>query len=66
MLPLNFHVQYLEGGQVIWLRGREKGVPVGQSCTTYAQDGTLQKVKAALQEALIEVEGQLLCFNPVD
>jgi hypothetical protein len=58
-LPDDYSVQYIEGGKVIWERGRESGIPTGQTNTRFAHDGTLVKIKAALQEAMEQVDGQI-------
>lgn len=55
-LPDDYSVHYLEGGEVIWERGRKKGSLTGMSNPVYAHDGTLTRIRAALLEALEQVE----------
>ncbi len=57
-------IQYLEGGQVLWERGQENGQPQGLSNARYPHDGTLQRIRAALLEALMQIEGELACADP--
>lgn len=57
-LPLDFSVSYLESGNLLWTRGQEKGVPCGTTCKKYAHNGTLQKVRLALLDALAEVDAE--------
>lgn len=59
-LPNNHSVQYLENGKVIWQRDRWTN-------KRFAHDGTLLRIKAALLEALDQIDGQLtLHSDPKD
>ncbi|WP_447765756.1 Rrf2 family transcriptional regulator [Enterobacter asburiae] len=53
-----------QSGETIWSRDNE--TLEGIACTSYAKDGTQQKIIAALEGALSQVKGELLCFNDAD
>ncbi len=38
----------------------------GLACTSYAKDGTQQKIITALEDALSQAKGELLCSNYTD
>lgn len=55
----NFLVQYTEGNEVIWARGRKDGVSIGRTSMKFAHDGTLSKIRLALVDALSELDAQI-------
>jgi hypothetical protein len=55
----NFSVQYTEGNEVIWARGRKDGIPMGRTSTKFVHDGTLVKIRLALVDALSELDAQI-------
>ena len=48
-------------GSVIWDRDTESNQ--GIACTAYTKDGTQEKIIAALELALEQAKGELLCGN---
>ena len=54
-----------EAGNLIWSRGNMP-VPHGQSCTTYAVDGTLNAIETALEDALMQAKSEQLIADDVD
>ncbi|MCQ9087402.1 hypothetical protein [Vibrio alginolyticus] len=48
-------------GDVIWARDTESNQ--GTACTAYTKDGTQEKIIAALESALEQAKGELLCRN---
>ncbi|MCL4500226.1 MAG: hypothetical protein M1438_00015 [Deltaproteobacteria bacterium] len=55
----DFLIQYEENQQIIWSHGRLNGQPVDGGRARFSSDGTLQRVREALQAALERLEGQL-------
>nr|WP_306804882.1 Rrf2 family transcriptional regulator [Providencia sp. PROV195] len=48
-------------GKTIWYRDEEK--LEGMASTGYIKDGTQEKIIAALESALFQAKGELLCFD---
>ncbi|MBA0190370.1 Rrf2 family transcriptional regulator [Pectobacterium odoriferum] len=48
-------------GEVIWYRDAEN--LEGMASTGYIKDGTQQKIIAALEGALFQAKGQMLCWD---
>ncbi|MBW3118844.1 Rrf2 family transcriptional regulator [Providencia rettgeri] len=48
-------------GKTIWYRDEEK--LEGMMSTGYIKDGTQEKIIAALESALEQAKGELLCFD---
>jgi hypothetical protein len=48
-------------GSVIW--GRDTESNQGIACTAYTKDGTQEKIISALELALEQAKGELLCGN---
>lgn len=61
IMPENYSISYSEGAHDLWSVGAHNNIPKGRSSTQYYQKGdmTLYRVRAALQRALFEVEGQI-------
>lgn len=57
-------IEISEGGEVIWMRDTK--TLEGLACTNYAKDGTQQKIITALEDALSQAKGELLCSNHTD
>lgn len=51
-------------GKEIWYRDAEKCE--GMASTGYIKDGTQEKIIAALEEALAQAKGELLCWDHRD
>lgn len=50
--------------KVIWMRDNETSE--GVACRSYIKDGVQQKIIAALEDALAQAKGELLCWNDSD
>ncbi len=48
-------------GEAIWMRDTKSNQ--GITCVTYSKDGTQEKIIAALELALKQANGELLCGN---
>lgn len=51
-------------GEVIWYRDSDK--QEGMASLGYLKDGTQQKIIAALEDALTQVNGENLCWDDVN
>ena len=62
-----FAIQYVEEGQIIWMRGKKEGILCGITSTEFAHDGTLKKIRSALVNALAELDAQIsLSLDHID
>lgn len=57
-------IEISENGAVIWMRDTK--TLEGLACTNYAKDGTQQKIITALEDALVQSKGELLCWDNGD
>ncbi|BCT19804.1 TPA: Rrf2 family transcriptional regulator [Enterobacter asburiae] len=53
-----------QNGETIWMRDNETFE--GIACTSYVKDGTQQKIITALEDALNQAKGELLCWDDRD
>ncbi|WP_273906439.1 MULTISPECIES: Rrf2 family transcriptional regulator [Enterobacter] len=57
-------VEIKNGGEVIW--ARDSNSLEGIASRGYLKDGTQQKIITALEEALSQAKGELLCSDDAD
>lgn len=53
-----------QNGKVIWMR--DTTTLEGVACTNYVKDGTQQRIITALEDALAQAKGELLCWDNRD
>lgn len=54
-------IELSENGQVIWMRDTK--TTEGVACRNYVKDGTQLKIITALEDALSQANGELLCSD---
>lgn len=63
----NLMVQVVNGdGEVVWAYGVERGQRGGITSRSYASDGSLAKISAALDTAQHQAQAELVCFGDSD
>lgn len=53
-----------QSGETIWSRDNE--TLEGVACISYIKDGTQQKIITALEDAINQAKGELLCWDDGD